>query len=54
MAKVRERIPGGPGDARQQDMIALNEKIVPKLLAKVRPEAKKAPWKVPTTSGPGP
>ena len=41
VAKVRERILRAVQGTRQQDMIALNEKIVPKLLAKVRPEAKK-------------
>jgi len=41
VAKVRERILRAVTGVQQQDMAALNETIVPKLLGKVRPEAKK-------------
>ena len=41
VAKVRERILRAVQGTRQQDLVALNETIVPKLLDKVRPEAKK-------------
>ncbi len=40
VAKVRERILHAVEGSRQQDLIALNETIVPKLLGKVRPEAR--------------
>lgn len=39
--KVRERILGAVAGVRQDDLVALNEEVVPKLLAKVRPEAKR-------------
>ena len=42
VAKVRERILRAVEGSRQQDMVALNETIIPKLLDKVRPEATKA------------
>jgi len=38
--KVRERILGSVAGNRQTDLIALNPDIIPKLLDKVRPEAK--------------
>jgi HAD superfamily hydrolase (TIGR01490 family) len=41
VAKVRERILRAVEGSRQQDMVALNETIIPKLLDKVRPEARK-------------
>jgi HAD superfamily hydrolase (TIGR01490 family) len=41
VAKVRERILGAVTGVQHQDLAALNETIVPKLLDKVRPEAKK-------------
>jgi HAD superfamily hydrolase (TIGR01490 family) len=41
IAKVRERILRAVQGSEQQDLVALNETIVPKLLGKVRPEAKK-------------
>jgi HAD superfamily hydrolase (TIGR01490 family) len=41
VAKVRERVLGAVTGLEQQEMISLNEAIVPKLLDKVRPEAKK-------------
>ena len=37
---VRDRILGAVKDVRVEDLVALNAEIVPKLLAKVRPEAK--------------
>jgi HAD superfamily hydrolase (TIGR01490 family) len=40
VAKVRERILHAVEGSRQQDLVALNETIVPKLLSKVRPEAR--------------
>ena len=40
-AKVRERILGAVNGQLQDDLVALNEEIVPKLLARVRPEAKR-------------
>jgi len=40
-AKVRERILGAVNGQQQDDLVALNEEIVPKLLARVRPEAKR-------------
>jgi HAD superfamily hydrolase (TIGR01490 family) len=39
--KVRQRILGAVVGQRQDDLIALNEEIVPKLLAKIRPEARR-------------
>lgn len=39
--KVRERILGAVTGVRQDDLVGLNEEVVPKLLAKVRPEAKR-------------
>jgi HAD superfamily hydrolase (TIGR01490 family) len=41
VAKVRVRILRAVQGTQQQDLIALNERIVPKLLSKVRPEAMK-------------
>ena len=41
VTRVRERILRAVQGLRQQELIALNEAIVPKLLDKVRPEAKK-------------
>jgi HAD superfamily hydrolase (TIGR01490 family) len=41
VAKVRERVLHAVTGNQQQDLVALNETIVPKLLEKVRPEAKK-------------
>jgi HAD superfamily hydrolase (TIGR01490 family) len=38
---VRERILGAVQGQQRDDLIALNEEIVPRLLAKVRPEAKR-------------
>jgi HAD superfamily hydrolase (TIGR01490 family) len=40
-SKVRDRILGAVKGVAQQDLIALNETIVPKLLQQVRPESKK-------------
>jgi HAD superfamily hydrolase (TIGR01490 family) len=40
VAKVRARILHAVEGSRQQDLVALNETIVPKLLSKVRPEAR--------------
>ena len=40
VAKVRERILHAVVGSRQQDLVALNETIMPKLLSKVRPEAR--------------
>jgi HAD superfamily hydrolase (TIGR01490 family) len=39
--KVRERILGAVTGVRQDDLVGLNEEVVPKLLAKVRPEARR-------------
>ena len=41
VAKIRERILSAVTGSQQQDLVALNETILPKLLDKVRPEAKK-------------
>lgn len=37
---VRERILAGVGGKRQADLVALNETVLPELLAKIRPEAR--------------
>jgi HAD superfamily hydrolase (TIGR01490 family) len=39
--KVRDRILGAVKGSGQQDLLALNESIIPKLLERVRPESKK-------------
>lgn len=39
-AGVRERILSGVGGKRQTDLVALNETVLPELLAKIRPEAR--------------
>ncbi len=39
-ASVRERILAGVGGKRQSDLVALNETVLPELLAKIRPEAR--------------
>jgi HAD superfamily hydrolase (TIGR01490 family) len=39
--RVRERILGAVTGLRRDDLVALNEEVVPKLLAKVRPEARR-------------
>jgi HAD superfamily hydrolase (TIGR01490 family) len=39
--KVRDRILGAVKGSSQQDLLALNETIIPKLLERVRPESKK-------------
>jgi HAD superfamily hydrolase (TIGR01490 family) len=41
VAKIRERMLHAVTGSEQQDLVALNETILPKLLDKVRPEAKK-------------
>jgi len=40
-AKVRERILGAVRGVRREDLIALNTDVVPRLIAKVRPEARR-------------
>src|SRR4026208_2573677 len=37
--RARDRLPGAVKGIRVEDLVALNAEIVPKLLAKVRPEA---------------